>query len=166
MPKAIELQRDEMLEELNKRNSIEDKFTFLHNVARKQFDFIHRVGVAVHDPRSDCLKTFARITDGDNPVPQYQYSLSETQSLYRTIPDGRPQAINDRLTLDSSDENCQRLLEHGFRSSYTIPIYQNAKLAGFVFFDSRMPGVFRADVLPCLDTLAPQFSLLVSPEQS
>jgi len=166
MPKAIELQRDEMLEELNKRNSVEDKFAFLHDLVRRHFNFVHRVGVAVHDPKTDCLKTFAQITDGESPVPQYQYSLSETKLLQRTVPDGKPQTINDRLMLESEDESGRRLIEHGFRSSYTIPTYRDQTLAGFVFFDSRQPGVFRDEVLPLLDTLAQQFSQLAGPDQA
>lgn len=166
MPKTIELQPDELLEELNKRNSVEDKFSFLHNLVRRHFSFIHRIGVAIHDPKTDCLKTFAQITDSDTPVPQYQYSLSETKLLHRTVPDGKPITINDRLNLDSDDENSRRLQEQGFRSTYTIPTYRNNTLAGFVFFDSRLPGVFRDDILPYLDALAHQFSLLVGHEHA
>ena len=166
MPKAIELQHDEMLDELTKLSTIEDKFSFLHTVMRKRYDFIHRVGVAALDPKANCLKTFARIVDGDNQLPKYQYALNESQSLHRTISDGRKKIINDRLLLDSRDENSQRLQEHDFRSSYMIPTYQNAMLAGFVFFDSCVPDVFRKDIQLYLDAMARQLSQLVSPEQS
>ena len=31
---------------------------------------------------------------------------------------------------------------HGYRSSYTVPLYQSGTLLGFLFFDSRKPGAF------------------------
>ncbi|MDP3540254.1 MAG: HD domain-containing protein [Azonexus sp.] len=164
MSKSCDFQHHDLLNELNKKNSISDKLAFLHRVVLQHDSFIHRIGVAVYDPRSDSLKTLAHSTDGSNPLPHYQCRLSEAKSLYRIFLDGRPRVVNDLLSLDGNREHSRRLLAHGFRSSYTIPTYQNDKLTGFVFFNSRQPEVFLEDKLPYLDMIARLISLLVSVE--
>lgn len=164
MPVASNSEHRDLLNELNKKNSISEKLAFLHRVVNQNCGLVHRIGVAVYDSKSDCVKTFAHSTDGDNPLPHYQCRLSEAKSLYRIFLEGRPRVVNDLLTLDSKREHSKRLQAHGFRSSYTIPTYQNDKLAGFVFFNSREPDAFQEDRLPYLDMIARLISLLVSVE--
>jgi HD-GYP domain-containing protein (c-di-GMP phosphodiesterase class II) len=164
MPKVCDFQHHDLLNELNKKNTFSDKLAFLHRVVLPHCGFIHRIGVAVYDQKTDTLKTFAHSTDGRNPLPHYQCKLSEAKSLYRIFLEGRPRVVNDLLMLSNQREHSRRLLAHGVRSSYTIPTYQNDKLTGFVFFNSRNPDVFHEDKLPYLDTIARLISLLVNVE--
>ena len=164
MSQAAEFQHEEMLKELNNRTSISEKLAFFYALLRRDFGFIHRIGVAIHDPKADCLKTFAQVTDGENPVPQYQYSLSEMKSFQHLIPEGRPCAINDLSLLDSHDQTSRHLVEQGFRSTYTIPAYDDNRQTGFVFFNSRQPNAFQEHRLPYLDMIARQFLLLANLE--
>ena len=164
MPKASDFEHHDLLNELNKKNSVAEKLAFLHRVVHQHCSFVHRIGVAVYDHKTDCVKTFAHSTDGDNPLPHYQCRLSEAKSLYRIFLEGRPRVVNDLLMLGRQREHSRRLQVHGFRASYTIPTYQNDKLAGFVFFNSREPDVFQEEQLPYLDMIARLISLLVSVE--
>ncbi len=59
--------------------------------------------------------------------------------------------INDLRELGDQRVHSRRILDDGFRASYTLPMFMNQRLFGFVFFDSRRPGVFTADVLPDFD---------------
>lgn len=161
----IEFNHPDLLNELNKKSTVSEKITFVHRVVRQNCDFIHRIGVAVYDSKSDTLKSFAHSTDGENPLPHYQAKLSEAKSLCRIYQDGKPRVVNDLLAFNgSSHEHAKRISAHGYRSSYTVPIFQNERLTGFIFFNSRRPGVFEENKLPYLDMIARLISLLVSVE--
>lgn len=68
MSAPLEIQHHDLLDALNKKTSVSDKIAFLHRVVRQHCAFIHRIGVAVYDQRTDTLKTFAHSTEGENPL--------------------------------------------------------------------------------------------------
>lgn len=165
MKKAPECEHQDLLNKLNEKLSMSEKIGFLHRVLRQRCDFVHRIGIAVYDPQDDILQTYAHSTDGENPLAQYQCRLREVKSLYRIYLDGKPRVINDLSVFGGSrKEHARRLNKLGFRASYTVPIYQNAQLGGFVFFNSRQAGVFDEASLPYLDMIARLVSLLVDME--
>ncbi|MDD2884310.1 MAG: HD domain-containing protein [Dechloromonas sp.] len=153
----------DLLNQLNEKISVSEKISFLHRVLRQKCSFVDRIGVAVYDPRCDILKTFAHSTEGGNPLGHYQCKLRDAGSLYQTYLDGKPRVINDLAVFDQShSEHAKKIKAHGYRASYTVPMYQNQQLAGFVFFNSQRPGVFTEAMLPYLDMIARLVSLLVS----
>jgi HD-GYP domain-containing protein (c-di-GMP phosphodiesterase class II) len=165
MAHTIECTHPDLLNELNRKATVSEKITFIHRVVRQHSAFIHRIGVAVYDAKADNLKTLAHSTDGENPLPHYQSRLREAKSLYRIYLDGKPRVINDLAVFDgSSREHAKRINAHGYRSSYTVPMYHNEQLTGFVFFNSRLPGSFQEDSLPYLDMIARLVSLVISVE--
>jgi HD-GYP domain-containing protein (c-di-GMP phosphodiesterase class II) len=162
---GIECSHPDLLNELNKKITVSEKINFIHRVVRQQCDFVHRIGVAVYDAKADSLKTFAHSSDGENPLPFYQSKLREARSLYRISLEGKPRVINDLEIFDQSRrEHAKRINAHGYRSSYTVPMYHHEQLTGFVFFNSRLPGSFQGESLPYLDMIARLISLLISVE--
>lgn len=164
MSVAAPLQHHDLLDELNKKCCISEKVAFLHRVIKGTCPYIHRIGVAIYDPASDMLKTFAHSTHGENPLRNYQCKLSEVKSLKQIADDAVPRVVNDLAPLRGRHEHTRRISAAGFRASYTIPIYHNDILTGFVFFNSRQPEVFFEQRLAYLDTMARLISLLVSVE--
>lgn len=161
----IDCDHPDLLNELNRKNTVSEKITFLHRVVHQHCDFIHRIGVTVYDAKADSLKTFAHSTDGNNPLPYYQCRLREAKSLYRIYLEGKPRLINDLAVLDGgSREHTKRINHHGYRSSYTVPMYQDERLTGFVFFNSRFSDCFQEGSLAYLDMIARLISLLISVE--
>ena len=164
MADAIDFQHRDLLNDLNRKASVSEKIAFLHRVVRQHCPFVHRIGVAVYDPDTDTLKTFAHSTEGTNPLPNYLCKLSEAKSLYQIHIDGRPRVINDMTLIKGQREHSRRLKAHGFRSSYTMPTYHNGKLTGFVFFNSREAWAFEEGSLSYLDMIARLVALLVGVE--
>ncbi|MEN3373542.1 HD domain-containing phosphohydrolase [Dechloromonas sp. ZS-1] len=164
MSAPLEIQHHDLLDALNKKTSVSDKIAFLHRVVRQHCAFIHRIGVAVYDQRTDTLKTFAHSTEGENPLGNYQCKLREARALYQIFLDGQPRVVNDIAAMPSAREHTRRLQAFGFRASYTIPTYLDDSLTGFVFFNSRFPDVFDESSLPYFDMIARLISLLVSVE--
>ena len=162
---SSECEHHDLLNKLNERLSMSEKIDFLHRVLRQQCAFVDRIGIAVYDPACDTLQTFAHSSDGANPLGHYQCKLRDARSLYHISLDGKPRIINDISVFKSSrHEHARRLSEHGYRASYTVPMYQNAQFVGFVFFNSRQAGVFDEKSLPYLDMIARLVSLIVSLE--
>ncbi len=165
MKKNSVCEHQDMLNRLNEKLTMSEKIGFLHRVLRQRCEFVHRIGIAVYDPQDDMLQTFAHSTDGENPLGNYQCRLRDAKSLYRISLDGKPRVINDMSVFARSRKTHARKLEtHGYQASYTVPIYQNAQLGGFVFFNSRQAGVFDESSLPYLDMIARLVSLLVNME--
>lgn len=165
MKNAKECEHQDLLNKLNEKLSMSEKIGFLHRVLRQRCDYVHRIGIAVYDPQCGTLQTFAHSTDGENPLGHYQCKLRDAKSLYQISLDGKPRVINDlSIFRQSRHEHARRLSEHGYRASYTVPIYQNGQLGGFVFFNSRQADVFDEVSLPYLDMIARLVSLLVSLE--
>lgn len=165
MKKSTECEHQDLLNKLNEKLSISEKIGFLHRVLRQRCDFVHRIGIAVYDPQDDMLQTYAHSTDGENPLGHYQCKLRDAKSLYQIYLDGKPRVINDLSVFGRSrKEHVRKLNAHAYLSSYTVPIYQNSQLGGFVFFNSRQKNVFDEVSLPYLDMIARLVSLLVDLE--
>lgn len=116
----------------------------VHACLRRQFPSVERVAAAVYDRETDLLKTFAHSTEGRSPLDRYEALLSDTPSLARLAESGRDRVVEDLLSMaDSPHDHTRRLIEKGYRSSYTLPLFEGERLFGFLFFDSREPGYFR-----------------------
>ena len=165
MKKNSVCEHQDLLNRLNEKLTMSEKIGFLHRVLRQRCEFVHRIGIAVYDPQDDMLQTFAHSTDGENPLGNYQCRLRDAKSLYRISLDGKPRVINDMSVFARSRKtHARKLNTHGYQASYTVPIYQNGQLGGFVFFNSRQAGVFDESSLPYLDMIARLVSLLVNME--
>lgn len=163
----IEFDHSDLLHELNKKVSVTEKINSIHQVVRQSCDFIHRIGIALYDSKSGMIRTFAHSTDIGNPLPHYEVKLAEAHSLRQIYLEGKPRVINDLSVFKGNGkEHSNRIDSHGYRSSYTVPMYHNEQLTGFMFFNSRDIGVFKEDKLQHLDMVARLISLLVSVELS
>jgi HD-GYP domain-containing protein (c-di-GMP phosphodiesterase class II) len=124
--------------------TVQDEIADVHVCLRKSFAGIERVAAAVYDPATDLLKTFAHSTDGGSPLELYEARLTDTPSLWRLAHSGQNRVVEDlRALADSPHEHTRRLIERGYLSSYTMPLFEGGRLFGFLFFDSRQPGYFQ-----------------------
>lgn len=165
MDAEIELHRTDILAQLNHGGSLSEKMQAIRAAACNCCEFIHRISVVIYDPKLDLLKTLAHSTDDGNPLPGYQTRLSDTPSLERIFLSGKPRIINDLSVHAENDRHhTKRIVDHGFRSSYTVPMYANNQLTGFIFFNSRQPNVLRESTLANLDMIARLISLLIELE--
>jgi HD-GYP domain-containing protein (c-di-GMP phosphodiesterase class II) len=124
--------------------TIQDEIAEAHACLKRVFPDIERVAAAVYDPKTDLLKTFAHSTDGGNPLEFYEASLGDIPSLGRLAESGDHRVVDDLSHLaESPHAHTRRLIERGFRSSYTMPLFEGGRLFGFLFFDSRKPGYFQ-----------------------
>lgn len=154
------------LDALNRNIPISDKLSFLHAFLRKKFDFIDRIAIALHEEKSDTLKTF--LSSDSNSVPtlvRYESSLRDSPSLLEIIEKGCPRVVNDLEIFNAGpNPHTRRIRESGFGSSYTMPMYSNGNFFGFLFFNSYSKDVFGEQALHYLDLFGHLLSLTVISE--
>ncbi|MGR9051444.1 MAG: HD-GYP domain-containing protein [Gammaproteobacteria bacterium] len=157
----------DQLEALNKKASLSNKLDSLRNTLLDHFPFIDRIAVAIYEPETDLLKTFAYSSSDASPLVHYQAKLNEAHSLMEILQKKRPRLVNDlSLFAGGRHDYTQRLSEHGYGSSYTHPILYEDQFYGFVFYNSFQKNVFEESVLPELDICSHLIMLLVVNEWS
>lgn len=145
---------------------IRERVVALHRIIQARYPFLARVAVALADEDTQTLKTFLHSSGDDNPLSNYEASLDEAPSLNRAIHQRSPRVVNDlSLFLDGDHVHTRRIWEHGYRASYALPIFQEARLAAMVFFNSRAAGCFTPDVLEDLDLFGHLIGHMVCEEQ-
>lgn len=157
---------DDALRALDQKIPLSDKLLAVHRVLRRKLDFIDRIAVAVYDPRSDTLKTYAHSSGSDDPLSRYEARLGDAPSLRDILAKGRPRVVNDLASFGGGHEHTRRIRAQGYGSSYTLPIYLNGNFFGYLFFNAYRKGVFDDAALSELDVFGHLISLAVASEVS
>lgn len=143
--------------------TLQDEIASVHECLKRQLPNIERIAVALYDPARDSLKTFVNSTDGGTPISHYEVTLASTPSLQALARSGKHRVLDEMRDLEGSPSAHTRLLlEKGYRSSYTLPVFEGGELFGFLFFDSSVPGYFDAHVVEHLEIFARLLSLSLS----
>ena len=160
-------QQAELLGDLDRLRSVSSKLAHIHAILRRQFPALQRITVALHDPRSDLLKTFCCSDLRSNPLRKYAAPLSASPALQEIAASGRPRVVADLTEYDSGRADSKpHIVGEGYRSSYTMPMHMDARFAGLLFFDATEPGYFTPAVLATIDPFVHVIALTVVRELS
>ncbi|WP_207062149.1 HD domain-containing phosphohydrolase [Motiliproteus sp. SC1-56] len=138
----------------------------LHGTLQRMQPDLARVAVALYDPDSNALRTYAYSTQAHNPLTHYAVPLKAVPSLQALAASGESRVIDDLSRLEGGGEHTQALLAAGLRSSFTLPIHRGNELLGFIFFNSTRTAAFPKHLRPSLEIAAYAVSLLVINEQA
>ncbi len=142
--------------------SFSERLQTLHIEISERYPFVDRIAVALYDAKTDLLKTFAHSSRGPSPLNAYQAKLGDTPSLLEPARTRRRRVSNDLAAVHGPRaEHTRRIVEHGYRSSYTSPIFVDGELLGFLFFDARIENAFAPESLPYLDLFGQIISLVI-----
>ncbi|WP_211208308.1 HD-GYP domain-containing protein [Leeia oryzae] len=137
------------------RTNLTDRLQHLHQIIASRYPFVHRLAMALYDPRTDMLKTFiSSNTDGQRLVG-YEARLQDVPSL-KKLADGHSSRVVNEIdeVFNRPTGHTSWLKENNYQSSYTLPVFQGNHLAGFMFFDSKESYVFLPEVTEFLDVFA------------
>lgn len=152
----------ELFGELDKNLPLSEKLIAIHASLRNRYAFVQRISVVIYDAETDMLSTYLSSSDHPELLKNYQYKLSDASSLISILHTGKPRITDDLSVYSHSEKyHTQRLLEAGYRSSYTIPMFYKDAFYGFVFFNSYEKACFRPESLAHLDPLARVIALNV-----
>lgn len=145
----------ELFGQLDKNLPLSEKLSAIHISLRRRYAFVSRISVVVYDAATDMLSTYVASSDHPELLKSYQYKLAEAAALASILKTGKPRTTDDLSVFSSSGKyHTKQLLEAGYRSSYTIPMFYKDVFYGFVFFNSYEPSSFTPEVLAQLDPLA------------
>ncbi len=143
-----------MADELPKR-SLAEQLANIHTLIRSRYDFIDRVALALYDAPSDMLKTFVSSCDEPDILRAYEVALAQVPSLQEIARLRRNRLVDDATSaFPGQAVHTAWLREHGYRASYTAPIYEGQRLVAFLFYDSRQAAVFTPPIAAFLDTFS------------
>ena len=127
----------------------------LHGIIQGRFPLISRLALALYDPVSDQLRTFASSNEDGEALRQYQARLQEVPSLLALRDSRSARVVSDIAQAFMHDRaHTNWLHRRDYRSSYTLPIFKGEALVAFLFFDAKEPGVFLPEVTAFLDVFA------------
>lgn len=152
----------ELFGALDKNLPLSEKLIAIHASLRNRYAFVHRISVVVYDAETDMLSTYLSSSDFPELLKNYQYKLSEATSLASILQTGKPRITDDLSIYGHSEKyHTQRLLEAGYQSSYTIPMFYQDEFYGFIFFNCHEKACFTPESLAHLDPLARVIALNV-----
>lgn len=128
---------------LKSHSPLSQRLQQMHDDLLERTDVVDRIACALYDPVEDTLKTFINSTRHGKPIAGYEFKLSDSRSLYELAGTGRFRVLDDiPQVIQANNEHSRWLLDQGYRSSFTVPMYGNGALIGFIFFDSLAPAAF------------------------
>lgn len=152
MSSPFMFEHEDRLGPLDRSVSLDDKVRTIHVALRDRFPFIQRIAAAVFDPETDTLKTFLYTGEEDSPLTHYTAKLDDAPSLREIIEKGRPRVVNDLAIFSGGQhEHSRRVGAEGYRASYTMPMYHQSRLFGFLFFNSYDADCFTEETLRQID---------------
>ena len=127
----------------------------LHGIIQGRVPRISRVALALYDPVSDKLRTFASSNEDGVALQHYEALLHEVPSLLKLRDTRQARVVSDfgQTFLQDSPHTAWLRGRH-YRSSYTLPIFHGEALVAFLFFDAKEPDVFTPEVTAFLDVFA------------
>ena len=155
------------LEGLGDDASLSRRIFAIHDQLRDLVAGIRRISVAIFDAGTGVLRTFIGSTDGQDPLTCYECVMADVPSLAELAGSGEARVIDGLWELAGSpSEHTRRLLAAGYRSSFTVPLYDRDRFLGFVFFDSDEPRAFPEPVRTRLAVYSQLLSLLVAHDRA
>ncbi|MFG6461107.1 HD-GYP domain-containing protein [Roseateles sp. DXS20W] len=143
------------------RSGLGERIRSLHSILLARYPSIGRIALALYDPDTDLLKTFASSNEGGPSLQRYEARLSDVPSLVALRDSGVARVVDDiDETYHAANVHTGWLKSRKYRSSYTLPIFRGAELSAFLFFDSTQPAEFTPVVRGVLDQFADIISQL------
>jgi HD-GYP domain-containing protein (c-di-GMP phosphodiesterase class II) len=123
--------------------SVNDRLVTLHIRILETMPFISRIACTLYDSSQDLLKTFVNSTRSGVALHTYQAKLAHIPSLQTLATSGQCRVLeNIPEEISNSSTHSDWLLQQGYKSSFTVPMYDNGQLLGFIFFDSTELSYF------------------------
>jgi HD-GYP domain-containing protein (c-di-GMP phosphodiesterase class II) len=139
----------------------------LHEQLLETVPELDRIACALYDPSDDLLKTYVNSTRQGEPIQGYEFLLSESRSLSHLARSGERRVLDDiPAAIQASNQHSAWLLQQGYLSSLTVPLYDKGNFIGFLFFDSCQSAAFTPKVQRNLALFASLMNMTISNELS
>ena len=150
---------------LEQSHSLNQKLMQLHEQILDRVSNIDRIACAIYEAKDDLLKTFINSTRNGEAINNYECKLSTSYELNLLAKNSEYRVLTEiSQTIGKGTAHSDWLLKQGYRSSFTVPMYDNGNFLGFIFFDSLQPTAFNATVQRDLILFCNLINMLISNE--
>jgi HD-GYP domain-containing protein (c-di-GMP phosphodiesterase class II) len=150
---------------LSADSSLSQRLGNLHESMLEKVPAIERIACALHDPQTGELKTFINSNRSGEPITAYHFKIADSPSLSHIMNSGEPRVIDEiQQSVTANAEHSRWLLSQGYRSSYTVPMFDSAGFMGLIFFDSLQARAFTETMQRDLLVYSTLINLTVSSE--
>jgi HD-GYP domain-containing protein (c-di-GMP phosphodiesterase class II) len=137
---------------LDQRQPIQDRLRRVHDRLLAIDSRLERLAFAVYQPHNDLLSTYVSRNERGPNLSFYDAPLAAIPSLQALASCRCCRIIDDMAQeLPSTSAHSRWLLQHGWRSSYTVPLFREEHLLGFLFVNGFEPGLFTAELRHQID---------------
>lgn len=161
-----------LVKELNQYPKLPDKLRFLGARIRESHPVVQRFSVALYQPATGKLRSFFSTSPDREAITHYEFPLAEATSLRQLAQQKHPRIINDLSVLAPSEpqekinSHTQKVLQQGWKASFTCPLLAGDELLGFVFFNSPTAYAFRGKLLEELEVYSQLIAQLVDQDHA
>lgn len=142
-----------------------ERLTSLHVRLLESVPGVDRIGCALYDATTDVLRTFIHSTRSGQALSGYEYPLSASRTLSQLARTGDFRVLDEMADAVQGDSvHALWLHGQGYQASFTVPMYDNGALLGFLFFDSMQSAAFTPSVQRDLVLYASLISMAIVSE--
>jgi HD-GYP domain-containing protein (c-di-GMP phosphodiesterase class II) len=136
-------------------DNMTERVVGIHRLIASRYPQVARVAIAIYDPATDLLKTFASSNLNGQVLAGHEAKLGQVPSLAALANARQSRLVRDiGESLQAPTTHTRWLKEQDYRSSYTVPIYQGEVLAAFLFFDAHAVDAFDGESMRFLESFA------------
>ncbi|WP_024850622.1 HD domain-containing phosphohydrolase [Hydrogenovibrio kuenenii] len=141
---------------------LKEIYHYLHS----KYPAIERVAVALYEPSTDILITFAYTGEYDTPLSMYDFQFSQSESLNKVRQSRLPRIVDDiDLYEPNSRVHTDQIRKAGFKSSYTYPMFNGNNFLGMIFFNSKQKSAFTDEMVYDIELVCPLLTVMVANEK-
>lgn len=145
--------------------TLTERFGVLHRQMVKTLPEIDQISCVLYDAESGTLKSFVDSSKAGMPLRRYEFPLADSPSLSRLVADRTARILDDiPVQARGPSVHATHIRTAGFRSSYTVPLFDGEVMQGILFFNSMRTGVFTPDTVARLDVHVRLLHMLVTQE--
>jgi len=146
-----------------REGTLTDRFGVLHRQIIKTLPEIDQVSWILYDADSGMLRSFVDSSTAGGPLRRYEFPLADSPSLSRLVADRTARILDDiPVQAPGPSVHATHIRAAGFRSSYTVPLFDGEVFQGILFFNSMRPSAFTPDVVARLDVHVRLLHMLVA----
>jgi len=127
--------------------TLNQRLAHLHDRILQIAPGVDRIACAIYEKEHDTLKTFINSTRKGVAISAYEAKLSSSRSLSEIARTGETRVLDDlQNVIAPTALHSKWVLEQGYQSSFTVPMYDQGKFFGMIFFDSVKRATFTPTV--------------------
>lgn len=123
------------------------RLRLMHEQLLELVPCVDRVACVLYDSQDAMLRTFVNSTRSGEAISGYEFPLQESASLQALASSGQIRVIDEiAAVVVPTSPHSAWLLQQGYRSSLTVPLFDKGHFIGFLFYNSNQPAAFTAKV--------------------